>query len=77
MQTFNPNDKVRLRKLHDIDLNEWLESYPSSVVQAMFKAQEERLVCTVDLEACEGYYDVTLPCGAVLDAISHYHLAKV
>lgn len=77
MQTFKPNDKVRLCNLFDISLNDWLQSYPSSVVEAMYKANSERGVCNVDVEACDNYYDVTLPCGTVLDAISHYHLRKV
>ena len=29
---------------------------------------------TVDCEACDGYYDVTLPDGTQIEALSAYHL---
>lgn len=65
--------KIRLRYIKSFSKTEWLYCLSEEQYNKLLEAEKLRLECHVDVEAYEGYYDITLPCGTKIEAISDLH----
>lgn len=61
-----------LRNVHLVDIEDF--GYSEEQYEKLKFAQYMQIPVTVDCEACDGYYDITLSDGTELPAVSSYHL---
>lgn len=67
--------QTTLRNLRELTSEEWERDYgdPGQFLPMLRCMDAEELV-VVNAQATDGYYDITLPSGIKIEAISWYHL---
>lgn len=63
--------KTTLRNLRDVSEDDGFEE---GMYSKLVEIEDTDQLVTVDCEACDGFYDVTLPDGTEVAALSWYHL---
>lgn len=67
--------QTTIRNMREFTQSEWDSEYGSQGdYEALLHCMNRKVPVVVDCEATDGYYDITLPLGRVISAISWYHL---